>query len=206
MGTSQIEKQRTHAAILHAAAAIIRADGAQALTIANVMSAAGLTHGGFYAHFANRDELLAAAASHAFTDGKNQLDALAAGLSDLEPLSAFLAIYLSRQHINSPSIGCAAASLGPDCARESDQLAAIFSEGIKQYLDALRSRANPPTPTAGGTSNEAEVADDVALLLCAAIGAVVVARAAVTSTLSKKLPKAVHAALQRRVIPYLETV
>jgi TetR/AcrR family transcriptional regulator, transcriptional repressor for nem operon len=200
VGTSQIEKQRTHAAILDAAASIIRADGLQALTIANVMSAVGLTHGGFYAHFRNRDELLSAAASHAFTHGRNTLDSLAARLTDLEPLDAFLAIYLSRQHITSPNIGCAAATLGTDSARSNDELAEIFANGINGYLNALQKRVNPSKK-----STTAETADDLALLLCASIGAVVVARASRTSPLSKTVPKAVRSALQRRVLPHLET-
>jgi TetR/AcrR family transcriptional regulator, transcriptional repressor for nem operon len=199
VGTSQLEKQHTHTAILDAAAAMIRAEGASAVTIAKVMSEAGLTHGGFYAHFESRDELLVAATKHAFVDGKERLDHLASKLIDLEPLQAFVSIYLSRHHVNSPGIGCAAASLSGDSARNTDQYASAFADGIEEYLTALLARTDPSVQ-----AND-ETADDIALLLCASIGAVAVARASGSSPLAKKLPKSVHAALNRRVLPHLNT-
>jgi TetR/AcrR family transcriptional regulator, transcriptional repressor for nem operon len=197
VGTSQLEKQHTHTAILDATAAMIRNDGASAVTIAKVMSEVGLTHGGFYAHFGSRDELLVAATKHAFVDGKQRLDQLASKLVDLEPLQAFVSIYLSRQHVNSPEIGCAAASLSGDSAHNTEQYASAFANGIEEYLTALLARTDPSVRASN------ETADDVALLLCACIGAVAVARASGSSPLAKKLPKSVHAALNRRILPHL---
>jgi TetR/AcrR family transcriptional regulator, transcriptional repressor for nem operon len=201
MGTSQAEKQRTRAAILEAAAGIVRSEGVAALTISNVMSAVGLTHGGFYAHFSSRDELVAAAVAHAFTDGRSRLDSLSARLGGSEPLSAFLAVYLARQHVDAPEIGCAAPALASDSARDAVHLAAIFTEGIQEYLDALRQHVGPPF---NESSTAAQSSDDIALLLCASVGAVLIARAAGESPLRKKIPKAVNAALRRRVLPHLE--
>jgi TetR/AcrR family transcriptional regulator, transcriptional repressor for nem operon len=197
VGTSQIDKQQTHTAILDAAAAMIRIEGASSVTIAKVMNKVGLTHGGFYVHFGSRDELLVAATKHAFIDGKERLDHLASKLVDLDPLQAFVSIYLSRQHVNSPGIGCAAASLAGDSARNTDQYASAFANGIEEYLTALLARTDPSV-----RANH-DAADDIALLLCASIGAVAVARASGSSPLARRLPKAVNSALNRRVLPHL---
>jgi TetR/AcrR family transcriptional regulator, transcriptional repressor for nem operon len=201
VGTSQVDKQHTHTAILDAAAAMIRVEGASAVTIAKVMGEVGLTHGGFYAHFGSRDELLVAATRHAFIDGKERLDHLASKLVGLEPLQAFVSIYLSRQHVNSPGIGCAAASLSGDSARNTDQYASAFANGIEEYLTALLARTDPSVRANHDTADE--TADDIALLLCASIGAVAVARASGSLPLAKRLPKSVQAALNRRIVPHL---
>src|SRR2546429_827615 len=111
------KKEGTRERILRAGARAIRKHGYEGVGVADVMKEAGLTHGGFYAHFESRDALLAAAADQAGAESiENLTRAIAAGEPGQE-LMALVDTYLSDRHVAAPEHGCALAAAGGRVAR-----------------------------------------------------------------------------------------
>lgn len=140
--TAFTKKEMTHQRILQTAAKIIRRDGFDALAVADVMKQAGLTHGGFYAHFANRDALLAEALGYAGAESATLLEqSLAARIGeDVQPLIAFIEIYLSEQHLHNctEGAGCPVAALGSDFFRLDQDTKAVAAKTIEAYVDKVQ--------------------------------------------------------------------
>jgi TetR/AcrR family transcriptional regulator, transcriptional repressor for nem operon len=136
------KKELTHQRILETAAKVIRRDGFDALAVADVMKQAGLTHGGFYAHFSNRDALLAEALDYARIETATQLEQWVAHkvAEGQQPLSAFIDIYLSEQHLNNcvEGAGCPVAALGSDFFRLDPGTKAIAAKTIETYVEKVR--------------------------------------------------------------------
>jgi TetR/AcrR family transcriptional repressor of nem operon len=161
VGHSQDEKKANHERIVEIAAARIRESGTEAPGIAEIMQAAGLTHGGFYKHFGSRDQLVAEAAERAFdASARRTADALDGAE---EPLAAFADFYLSAEHRDGAGDGCAVAGLGPDAARGDERIRARFEEGVQSYLALLEDML--------GSREDAVVA------LSSMVGALLLARA-----------------------------
>ena len=99
------------------------------------MKAAGLTHGGFYKHFASRDELVAEAVDRALTDGEEAIRSLTDGADD--PLAAFVDWYASAEHRDNPAGGCAVVALGSDVPRAEDRVRTAYREQVERYLALL---------------------------------------------------------------------
>src|ERR1700759_5292927 len=115
MGHSQIDKEKNHQRIVEVAARKIRESGIDGPGVAEIMRAAGLTHGGFYKHFDSRDDLIAEAVEHSFAESQ---EATAAVIDQAEdPLSAFVDWYVSAEHRDDPASGCSVVALGADAAR-----------------------------------------------------------------------------------------
>src|ERR1700722_20781608 len=109
MGHSQSDKAASRERILALASAQIRQQGLESLSVGKLMQKAGLTHGGFYGHFASRSDLLAKALERALVDGAG---AARAAAQDRAPrFAALVRSYLSRAHRDAPETGCAIAAL-----------------------------------------------------------------------------------------------
>jgi TetR/AcrR family transcriptional regulator, transcriptional repressor for nem operon len=161
VGHSQDEKKANHERIVEIAAARIRESGTEAPGVAEIMRAAGLTHGGFYKHFGSRDQLVAEAAERAFDASARRTAEALDGAE--EPLAAFADFYLSAEHRESAGDGCAVAGLGPDAARGDERIRARFEEGVQSYLALLEDML--------GSRKDAVVA------LSSMVGALLLARA-----------------------------
>jgi TetR/AcrR family transcriptional repressor of nem operon len=169
MGHSQADKAFSRQKILAAASRQIRKAGLQSLSIARLMKAANLTHGGFYGHFAGRDVLIAEALAQALQDGTKSAHKAGADRS----LSAIARSYLSRAHRDSPENGCAIAALSGEATRESDDARAAmtthvtrFSETIENSLGdqpAARERALAIVSMMVGALTLSRVADNATL-------------------------------------------
>src|SRR2546421_2920570 len=112
------KKEETRERILRAAARAIRKHGYEGVGVADVMKDAGLTHGGFYAHFESRDALLAAAADQA---GAESIDTLTRAIAAAKPgqeLVALVDAYLSDRHVAAPEQGCVIAAAGSEVPRQ----------------------------------------------------------------------------------------
>src|ERR1700681_217909 len=96
MGHSKADKDESHDRIVQVAAARFRETGVDGVGVADLMKEAGLTHGGFYRHFASRDELVAEAIEQALRDGGVAVDALAK--LEHAPLATLVDAYLSAVH------------------------------------------------------------------------------------------------------------
>src|SRR3982750_409763 len=113
MKVSREQAARNRERILDTAAQLFRERGFEGIGVADLMKAAGLTHGGFYGHFASKDDLVAQAAALALEQSVALWEKLADRPQD-DPLSAIAGVYLTSRHRDDPGAGCLLAALGPD--------------------------------------------------------------------------------------------
>ena len=123
--------------ILETAARLLREHGFDGVGVADIMKAAGLTHGGFYRNFASKDDLAVKASEHAIADTKALLkEGLAQQPKD--PLRTLIERYVSSAHCDDPGSGCILPALAADAARSDDPaLRAVFITAIQFYLDQI---------------------------------------------------------------------
>src|SRR5205809_5682502 len=110
-------KEATHDRIVEAAARAIRRSGYNGTGVAEVMKDAGLTHGGFYAHFPSREAMLAEAADRAGAETVALSAQVAASVPPGQALRALAQVYLSDQHLAAVETGCPLAALGSELSR-----------------------------------------------------------------------------------------
>lgn len=150
MDAAPSRKQLTHDRILDTAARALRGTGFHGVGVADVMKKAGLTHGGFYAHFASRDALLAEALEHAGADSRARLQkALAAGeAKGHSRLRALVESYLSDRHLGSPESGCPVAALASEMPRQADAVREAAATRVRSLI-ALVATVLPEDQPAG---------------------------------------------------------
>lgn len=130
-------KQRTREKVLDAAAEAIRVDGPHKVGVAEVMTRAGLTHGGFYAHFKSKDDLVACTIGHMFDQGVLRRIESLKGLPPAEALSAHLDFYLSESHRDSRTTGCAMTALAADLPRLPLAAQESFASGVRRMTGRI---------------------------------------------------------------------
>lgn len=160
MKVSKAQVQANRARIVETASTLFRERGYDGVGVADLMGAAGFTHGGFYKHFASKADLMAQAADC----GIAQTAENTTGVDRV----AFVKYYLSRKHRDSPGDGCTMAALGTDAARQPEQVREAFAAGIERMLAALA-----PDGAAPQAGMRAETIDTLAHL----VGAIVLSRA-----------------------------
>lgn len=143
-------KALTHERILDTASRAIRRAGFQGVGVADIMKEAGLTHGGFYAHFASRDALLAEALAHA---GQQSAERIAKGNATREakgasPFRAMVEGYLSERHLSGTENGCAVAALASEMPRQSPDVRVAAAQRVRSLV-AMVERALPEGATPG---------------------------------------------------------
>lgn len=124
MDAKPSRRELTHQRIVDTAARAIRRAGYQGVGVADIMKEAGLTHGGFYAHFASRNALLVEALEHAGQDGlahmkRSMAARRAAGASDFR---ALVEAYLSDAHLTGAEHGCPVAALCSEMPRQAPEV------------------------------------------------------------------------------------
>ncbi len=130
-------KERTRARVLDEAAATIRAVGPDGIGVAGLMAKVGLTHGGFYAHFKSKDDLVAQAISRMFEDSKAMFLLSTEGREPAEGLTAFLDYYLSPRHRDETSRGCPLPRLSSELARLPLPARERFAAGAARLTDQI---------------------------------------------------------------------
>src|SRR5262245_46085484 len=131
-------KSRTREKIVEAASAAFRGDGISAVRVQDVMARAGLTHGGFYAHFDSKDDLLRAALEHASDETIEKLSKPLAELRGEDRLRTVIDSYLSPAHVAHPEAGCPLASLGPEVVRAGGAPHQRLAAGVKGRVRWMR--------------------------------------------------------------------
>jgi TetR/AcrR family transcriptional regulator, transcriptional repressor for nem operon len=131
------QKERTHRQILAEAANAIRTKGPDRVGVAEVMSKLGLTHGGFYAHFASKDDLVAQAITSMFEQGYANFLRKTEGLEPREALEAYVDWYLSQAHRDAPNRGCPLASVSGDLPRLPDAARVRYTEGVERLTAGI---------------------------------------------------------------------
>jgi TetR/AcrR family transcriptional regulator, transcriptional repressor for nem operon len=130
-------KDRTRARVLKEAAKAIRAEGPHRIGVAGVMAKAGLTHGGFYAHFASKDELVVAAVAQMFDEALANFERLTGAKPPALALRSYIDFYLSVRHKDARDSGCPLSSLAADLPRLDAGARERFALGLSRLVAAL---------------------------------------------------------------------
>ncbi|WP_439520651.1 TetR/AcrR family transcriptional regulator [Hydrogenophaga sp.] len=133
-------KALTHERILDTAARVIRRAGFNGVGVADIMKEAGLTHGGFYAHFPSRDALLAEALVHA---GRQSAERIAKGSATRQargasPYRALVEGYLSERHLSGTENGCAVAALASEMPRQSPEVRSAAAQRVRGLIELVQ--------------------------------------------------------------------
>jgi TetR/AcrR family transcriptional regulator, transcriptional repressor for nem operon len=165
--------------ILEAASRLFRERGYDAVTVAEVMSAAGLTHGGFYGYFKSKDDLIAETLSHVFAQGE-------VGETDV---ARYAARYLSRAHRDNLAGGCPTAALGAETVRQTPEARAVMAAGLRKQIERLSAAKS----ASGDASTVARARRAAIGSWSAMVGAVILARLIDDPALSNEILDETHA-------------
>jgi TetR/AcrR family transcriptional repressor of nem operon len=180
--TAPSRKEVTHERIVAAAARAIRRSGYDGTGVADIMKDAGLTHGGFYAHFASREAMLAEAADRAGAEAVAASASIASAVPPEQALRTLLRAYLSREHVENAERGCPVVALGSEMPRQAPEVRRAATRRIKEMIDVV-ARQSPHWGQPG--------AHEQALVTVATmVGALMLARAVDERSLSDALRKA----------------
>ncbi|MCX5540080.1 TetR family transcriptional regulator [Paraburkholderia sp. CNPSo 3076] len=164
MKVTKAQAQANRAHVVETASTLFRERGYDGVGVADLMGAAGFTHGGFYKHFRSKTDLMAESAAC----GIAQTAALSAGMNESE----FVRLYLAREHRDSRATGCTMAALGGDAARQPEAVRATFADGIERLLEALRHER-----CSSDGADSAQARANCLDILAHAVGAIVMSRA-----------------------------
>lgn len=176
MRVSRETMARHHTEIVAKAATLLRERGIDGLSVADLMQAAGLTHGGFYRHFASKEALVAEATTAAFASIAERIEQGIAKHGPAAALRDYVGDYLSLAHIANPGVGCPVASFGTDVARQGEAVREAYKNGLDQMCSAVAvCFADPP-------AQSRRLAREIITTM---VGAVVTARATGDPQLTK---------------------
>ncbi|MBC7585809.1 TetR/AcrR family transcriptional regulator [Tardiphaga sp. vice352] len=191
MRYSKEHKLETHARIVKKASVRLREKGAHGIGVADLMKDAGLTHGGFYAHFDSREALVVEAFGYAMDRSMERWRHLAGQAAPQDRLAAIVEAYLSPQHRDNPGHGCAVPALGAEIARESPKTRKAFAAKLDQMITMM---AEQFTAEAGKSARQQAMA-----ALATMMGTLVMARVAGSGELSEELLSAGRDAVLARI-------
>ena len=182
MRYTKAHKQHTRRQILEAATRAFRAKGLRGISIPKLMGQVDLTHGGFYAHFKSKENLIAEACAQGLIKSAERLTASAGKASPGDTLRTVVNAYLSPEHRDNPAGGCVIPSLAGELSRESDGVRRAFTLALERYVAQL----TPLLPT-----SSTQAPDDAVLALVAGMaGGILLARAVDDPTLSDRILRA----------------
>ena len=137
MRYSREHKLETHARIVKRASVRLREKGAHGIGVADLMKDAGLTHGGFYAHFDSREALVIEAFAHAMDRSTERWRKIGEATPPEKRLAMIVESYLTPLHRDDPGHGCAIPTLGAEIARESPKTRKAFAAKLEQMIDMM---------------------------------------------------------------------
>jgi TetR/AcrR family transcriptional repressor of nem operon len=153
--------------ILEAAGRLFRERGFDAVSIADIMKEAGLTHGAFYGHFQSKDDLIAQALGYALAESDEPVDP-----------ARYATTYLTAKHRDNLSGGCSTAGLAAETLRQAPAARAAISEGLRHMIERL---------SKGATGDEADKRREAIGSWAAMVGALILARASDDPQLSDEI-------------------
>ncbi|MEJ0025908.1 MAG: TetR/AcrR family transcriptional regulator [Rhizomicrobium sp.] len=191
MRYTQTHKDDTHKALLKAAAVELREKGPDRLSVAGVMKSAGLTHGGFYAHFKSKDALVNETLADVFARSRHRVERLLEGLPPKHALATYIDFYVGERHRDDPANGCPVTALNSDMPRQSKRIRAAFEAGLKSLVDMLARRM-----TAAGVADAEQLAPSI---LSAMAGAVALSRSISDRSLSDEMLASTRSGIKARL-------
>jgi TetR/AcrR family transcriptional regulator, transcriptional repressor for nem operon len=180
----QATENRKH--IVQVAAKLFRERGFDGIGVADLMKAAGLTHGGFYGHFASKEDLAAEACGRAIERSLQKWSSEVEKAPD-KAFSKIVNSYLSESHRDGPGSGCLVAALGSDVGRQTPPIRRVVTEGIHALVGQLMRLM----PGKSKSTRRRQALSDFAAM----VGAVIIARAVDDPELSKDVLEAVASSL-----------
>jgi TetR/AcrR family transcriptional regulator, transcriptional repressor for nem operon len=179
MRYSREHKQETHARIVRKASVRLREKGAHGVGVADLMKEAGLTHGGFYAHFDSREALVIEAFAYAMDRSMEHWRRAFGQVPPDKRLSMIVDSYLTPVHRDDPGHGCAVPTLGAEIVRESPKTRKAFAAKLEQMIDMMAAQI----PDASGKAARKQAAATLATMM----GTLVLSRIAGTSEFSDEI-------------------
>ena len=179
MRYSREHKQETHARIVRKASVRLREKGAHGVGVADLMKEAGLTHGGFYAHFDSREALVIEAFAYAMDRSMEHWRRAFGQVAPDKRLSMIVDSYLTPVHRDDPGHGCAVPTLGAEIVRESPKTRKAFAAKLEQMIDMMAEQL----PDASGRAARRQAAATLATMM----GTLVLSRIAGTSEFSDEI-------------------
>jgi TetR/AcrR family transcriptional repressor of nem operon len=143
MRRSKAETAETRKQIVETASHQFRKHGIDSIGLADIMAAAGLTHGGFYRHFDSKEQLVAEASTASLREMTEMFRALGTGKDAQQRLKAIGATYLSTAHRDNPKDGCPLAALGAELGRSTRGTRKAMTEAFKQLVDVVAEQLAP---------------------------------------------------------------
>ncbi|WP_165837232.1 TetR/AcrR family transcriptional regulator [Phenylobacterium hankyongense] len=137
MRYAETHKEETRRRVVKTAAGAVRANGPDGVGVAKIMAQAGLTHGGFYAHFPNKEALVAAAIEEAFAQSRRRFGRITDGMAASRALETFVDSYVSMEHRTHPQQGCPASSLANYMPRQGAAVRAAFDGGVRGMIGQI---------------------------------------------------------------------
>jgi TetR/AcrR family transcriptional repressor of nem operon len=176
--------------IIDAASRAMRRSGMRGVSVADIMKEAGLTHGGFYAHFPSRDALISEALAHAGAASSEAIGGEMARLSrsaGVSPFRALVESYLSANHVQDPENGCPLPSVCQEVSRQVDEV----SEAARQVIRSLHKRVLQVLPKGAPRAAAWTIASTLVggVQLARALGETAEGRAVLASTRSELLSR-----------------
>jgi TetR/AcrR family transcriptional repressor of nem operon len=172
--SSRKNTERHRQQIIDGAATLLRERGVAGVNVGQLMAEAGLTHGGFYRHFASKDELVGLALEKALADQREWVS----GLTERE----LIEWYLSPEHRDDPAHGCTMSALGSEIGRGDDAARESFAASFGSYLDTF-------------ASLEGREREEALARYATMVGALVISRATAGDPLSEEVLEAARHAL-----------
>lgn len=173
-------KEVTHTRIVETAARAIRRSGYDGTGVADIMKEAGLTHGGFYAHFASRDAMLAEAADRAGEETIAIAKKIFAEVPGDKALQALIQVYLSNEHMANIESGCSLAALGSEMPRQAPEVKKASTCRVKEMIALIESRL----------SDQPNANAEALVMLSTMVGTLLLARAVEDPELSEAFRQA----------------
>lgn len=167
-------KAKTREKIVANASKSLRAMGLAGVSLPALMRGAGLTHGGFYSHFKNRDQLIAEAVLVAAQETAQQVFEATHSLVDLK------ARYLSQEHAQHPDLGCVVAALASEGARQSEVVRQAFSQAAVGLLKMVNDKCS-------GQGGEMVLSDEALRVTSMLVGSMVLARSVGDKALASRI-------------------
>jgi TetR/AcrR family transcriptional repressor of nem operon len=187
MRVSREQAAQNRERIVETASRLFREKGYDGIGVADLMKSAGLTHGGFYGHFASKEDLLAEAFGKAMENSAKRWRELLAE-QPANPRAALGHMYLTAKHRDNPGKGCALASLGPDVSRVGLEVRHAMDESFAAQIDAL-AQALPGEPE--------QARRDAIATYAAMVGGLVLARSVADKKQSDEILAAVLSSLEQ---------
>jgi TetR/AcrR family transcriptional repressor of nem operon len=173
-------KESVRARIIDAASRALRAGGIDGVSIPKLMKLVGLSHGGFYAHFRDRDELVAEAVMAA---GQERAERMVA--EGTKPPEERFRSYLSKAHVDHPEVGCVLATLGTEAPRQAPPVRRAFASIGRGFLRRIETVLHPK-------SEPGHLSDEALETAARMVGAVVLARLVQDDALAERILEAAH--------------